>query len=146
MMPMPASASCAPSACELSGPLKWMEATAPAVGRTHEKRSAWRARKPSSSTRLLRMMAMFLCRMASLARSAMMACSSLAREGEAVPKYCTSTRRCLRARSWKASHPMVMPRVRVRVRVRVKVRVRVRFRVRVRIRVRVRVRVRVGQG
>ena len=40
---------------------------------------------------------------------ALMACSSLAREGEAVPKYWTSTRRCLSARSWKASHPMVMP-------------------------------------
>ena len=45
MMPMPASASCAPSACEVSGPLKRMEATAPAVGRTHSKRSAWRVMK-----------------------------------------------------------------------------------------------------
>ena len=34
---------------------------------------------------------------------------TLARDGEAVPKYCTSTSRCLRPRSWKAIQPMVMP-------------------------------------
>ena len=67
------------------------------------------AMKASSSARFLRMMAMFLDSIASLARSAMIACSSLARDGEAVPKYCTSTSRCLRPRSWKAIQPMVMP-------------------------------------
>ena len=84
---MPSAASCAPRSCDESGPLKRRKAMAPALGRTHSKSAAWRATKASSSTRLRRMIARFFPRMASEARSAMSACSSEAREGEAVPKY-----------------------------------------------------------
>ena len=51
----------------------------------------------------------FFFKIASLARSVMIACNSLARPGQALPKYCTSMHACRSAVSCSASQPMVTP-------------------------------------
>ena len=106
---MPASASSCPSCADVKGPWNLTNATAPATGATHENRSPLVfSTNAESSAMLRRIITMLRARSRSEARSTMIAWSSLARDGQAVPKYCASTSACLMPRSRKASPAVVV--------------------------------------